>query len=226
MNILDWFSVDNILFSLDARGVSLIDLCAAVIGLTCVFLATRARKENFWVGYVYTLLLFFLFMQKHLYSSMLLQPVSFALNVYGHYRWTHPQEGEANVKKELKISLLSPTQRVLYVAGWIALTFCWGFVLSRLHLIHQGLFPAARHPFLDAFVTITFLTAQLLSAKKVLECWACWMSANVTNFILYLWSGLVFMPLVATAYMGMAVLGFFGWRKKWIKERDYIKIDG
>ena len=211
---MELFSIDNILFSLDARGVSLIEFCSVIMGLSCVFLATRARKENFWVGYLYTFLLFFLFMQKHLYSSMLLQPVSFALNVYGHYHWTHPKRGEANAKKELKVSLLSWRRRGLYLGGWIVFALGWGFVLSRLHLINDGLFPAARQPYLDAFVTATFLTAQLLSAKKVLECWTCWMTANVTNFILYLRSGLVFMPIVATAYMVMALFGFLGWRRK------------
>jgi nicotinamide mononucleotide transporter len=97
---------------------------------------------------------------------------------------------------------------------------CWGFVLSRLHLWNEGLFPPARQPFLDAFVTITILTAQLLSAKKKMECWACWMTANVANFIIYVRSSLVFMPMVATAYMIMAVFGFLGWEKKWKKEQE------
>lgn len=201
--------------------MNLIDLCAALTGLTCVFLATRARVENFWAGYAYTLLLFFMFMQKHLYSSMLLQPISLAINIYGHYRWTHPKEGEANAKKELKISLLNGKQRGLYASGWVLFALGWGFVLSRLHVVNRGWFPPAQQPYLDAFVTATFLTAQWLSAKKVLECWGCWMSANVTNFILYLRSGLVFMPFVAAAYMVMALFGFLGWRKKWNKENNY-----
>ena len=218
MDIFGWFGLDNVLFSLDARGVTLIDLCSAAIGLTCVFLATRARKENFWVGYAYNVLLFCLFMQKHLYASMLLQPISFALNLYGHYRWTHPKAEEANAKRELKVSLLSWRQRGLYAGGWMALALVLGFVLSRLHLLHDGLFPPARQPYLDAFVMVTFFTAQLLSAKKKLECWGCWMTANVTNLILYLRSGLVFMPMVATAYMVMAVFGFLGWRRRWKME--------
>ena len=224
MELNGWFSLDHVLFSLDSRGVTLIDLCSAVIGLTCVFLATRARKENFWVGYAYNVLLFFLFMQKHLYASMLLQPVSFALNLYGHYRWTHPKEGEADAKKELKISLLSWRQRGVYLGGWMVLALCWGFVLSHLHLLNEGLFPPARQPYLDAFVMVTFLTAQLLSAKKKLECWACWMTANVTNFILYLRSGLVFMPIVATAYMVMAVFGFLGWRRRRQAESNRVLV--
>ena len=217
---MELFSIDNILFSLDERSVSLLEFCAVLAGLTCVFLATRARKENFWAGYLYTALLFFMFMQKHLYSSMLIQPVSLAFNIYGHYRWTHPKQGEANAQKELKISLLSWQTRALFVVGWVVFALCWGFVLSRLHVINQGLFPPAQQPYLDAFVTITILTAQLLSAKKVLECWGCWATVNVTNFILYVRSGLVFMPIVATAYMIMAVFGFLGWRKKWRREQS------
>ena len=38
--------------------VLLIDLLTSVVGLTCVFLAGRNNKYNFWVGYVYSALLF------------------------------------------------------------------------------------------------------------------------------------------------------------------------
>jgi len=197
----------------------MIEICATVLGLTCAFLATRARKENFWAGYLYNVLLFFLFLQKHLYSSMLLQPISLALNIYGHYRWTHPQQGEANTKKELKISLLTWKQRGLYAGVWVIFLFGWGFALSRLHLINEGLFPPARQPYLDAFVMISVLTAQLLSAQKKLECWACWAAVNVTKFILYIGSGLVVLPVEPVAYMALAVFGFTGWRKMWKQKR-------
>ena len=55
-----------------------IEIISAVLGLTCVFLAGRNSKVNFWVGYIYNIFLFVLFWRQHLYSAMLLQPVSFA----------------------------------------------------------------------------------------------------------------------------------------------------
>ncbi|MBR1539005.1 MAG: nicotinamide mononucleotide transporter, partial [Bacteroidales bacterium] len=58
-----------------------LDLISSVLGLTCVFLAGRGSKYNFWVGYLYTAALFFLFWQKNLAASLLLQPVSLGINI-------------------------------------------------------------------------------------------------------------------------------------------------
>ena len=38
-----------------------IDLVSSILGLTCVVLAGRNSKYNFWVGYLYTAALFLLF---------------------------------------------------------------------------------------------------------------------------------------------------------------------
>ena len=76
-----------------------LDLLCSVLGLTCVFLAGRGSKYNFWVGYLYTIALFFLFLQKNLVASLLLQPVSLGINILGHYRWTHPKAGEASSER-------------------------------------------------------------------------------------------------------------------------------
>ena len=48
--------------------VLLIDLLTSVVGLTCVFLAGRNSKYNFWVGYLYSLLLLLMFWNKNLYA--------------------------------------------------------------------------------------------------------------------------------------------------------------
>ena len=82
-----------------------IEIISAVLGLTCVFLAGRNSKYNFWVGYVYNIFLFILFWRQHLYSSMLLQPVSFAINAFGHWRWTHPRVGERSVSDEKRLKV-------------------------------------------------------------------------------------------------------------------------
>ena len=71
-----------------------VEIVSAVLGLSCVFLAGRNSKYNFYVGYVYNVFLFVLFMHQHLYSAMILQPISLMINAYGHWRWTHPREEE------------------------------------------------------------------------------------------------------------------------------------
>jgi len=210
-----FFSIKNILFTIGGQGVSLIEIIAVLSGLSCVYLATRAKVANFWIGYAYNIILFFLFYQKGLYSSMLVQPVSFAINFFGHYRWTHPKKEEENSMHQLKISLMTNSKRVYFVVQIIVLAIIWGTALTYLDNIWPGIFKEARTPYLDAFITITILTAQYLSAQKKLECWAAWFTVNVTNISLYVLAGLVFMPIVSAAYLVLAFFGFSMWKKQW-----------
>ena len=207
------FSTDFILFSLGGIGVSLIELLSVLVGLTCVFLAGRAKTANFWFGYVYNILLFLMFAQKHLYFSMALQPVSLCINFFGHYRWTHPREGEANRDNELKITHLEKPLRIRYVLLVVMMALLLGWSLQQAGILWPEAFPPAKRPYIDALVTMTILLAQYLSARKKLECWYAWMVANTTNIILYILAGLVFMPIVAACYLGLAFLGFASWRK-------------
>ena len=157
--------LDIVIFELAGKPVLLIDLVSSVLGLTCVFLAGRNSKYNFWVGYLYTTALFLLFWNKNLYASLLLQPISLAINVLGHWRWTHPRENEqsAGDPTALKVSMLS------------------------------------------------ILVAQLLSALKKWDCWMAWLLVNITQIILHLSVGHVFMPIVCGLYLANGLWSLATW---------------
>lgn len=218
------FSIDNIIFSIGGQGISLLEFIAVLSGLLCVFCATRGKVLNFWVGYLYNVLLFVMFMQKHLYSSMLLQPISLIINFFGHYRWTHPRQNEKNKREELKVSLLTNKGRAGLIALVALFALCWGLFLSKLNVWWPETFPVARQPFLDAFITGFILLAQYLSAQKKIECWLCWFIVNVSNIILYIRAGLAFMPIVAACYIILAFFGFSMWRKE-LREQNSAGLE-
>jgi len=209
------FSIDNIFFTIGGQSVSLVETLSVATGLACVYLATRAKIANFWVGYIYNILLFILFYQKGLYSSMLVQPISFAINFFGHWRWTHPAKEEANSKRQLKITLLSVKERVFHTALMVLFMIVWGVVLTYLDDIFPSVFSEAKRPYLDAFVTGAILTAQYLSAQKKLDCWGVWFIVNITNITLYILAGLAFLPMVSAGYLILAFMGFAMWKKMW-----------
>ena len=185
-----------------------LDLISSLLGLTCVFLAGRGSKYNFWVGYLYTAALFFLFWQKNLVASLLLQPVSLGINILGHYRWTHPKEGETSSEKqgELKVSMLNWYERVLTVVIVLVVAALWGWLLRRI-------FPADPHPYLDSCVTILILVAQFLSAQKKWDCWVAWIIVNITQLILHLSVGNIFMPIVSALYLVNGIISLVNWEK-------------
>ena len=185
-----------------------LDLISSVLGLTCVFLAGRNSKYNFWVGYLYTAALFFLFWNKNLYASLLLQPVSLAINILGHYRWTHPRADEQSSQdaSALKVSSLSPSAAIICAVGTLLVAGLWGLTLDKL-------FPADPHPYLDCIVTALILLAQLLSSLKKWECWIVWLLVNVTQIILHISVGNVFMPIVCGLYLINGLWSLATWVK-------------
>ncbi len=185
-----------------------LDLVCSLLGLTCVFLAGRGSKYNFWVGYLYTVALFFLFLQKNLVASLLLQPISLGINILGHYRWTHPKAGEASSEKagELKVTMLTWPERALTVVAVLVVAALWGWLLTRL-------FPADPHPYLDSCVTILILIAQFLSAMKKWDCWVAWIIVNITQLILHLSVGNIFMPIVSALYLVNGIVSLVNWEK-------------
>ncbi len=217
---MDWLNYT--LFTIGGdTPVLLIDLVTSVFGLACVFLAGHNSKYNFWIGYIYTTLLFLMFWNKNLYASLLLQPISLGINILGHYRWTHPKKGEQSSEdsKALKVTMLTWKQRIFAIASVFILAGAWGWLLSLLgNRWFVGVFPSDPIPYHDACVTVLILVAQFLSALKKWDCWIAWLLVNVTQMWLHLRVGHVFMPIVSGLYLINGIVSLFNWAKLYKKK--------
>lgn len=210
---MDWLNYT--LFTIGGdTPVLLIDLITSVFGLSCVFLAGRNSKYNFYIGYLYTFFLFLMFWNKNLYASLLLQPISLGINILGHYRWTHPRREEESSADHtaLRVSMLSWYQRAAAVLSVFLLAGLWGWLLDMLgNRWFTGVFPSDPVPYLDACVTVLILVAQFLSALKKWDCWIAWLLVNITQIILHISVGHVFMPIVCGLYLINGVAALFNW---------------
>ncbi|MBQ6557624.1 MAG: nicotinamide mononucleotide transporter [Bacteroidales bacterium] len=200
--------------------MSWVEIVSALLGLSCVFLAGRGSKYNFWVGYAYNIFLFILFWNQHLYSAMILQPVSFAINLYGHWRWTHPKEEERSAADAtaLKVGSLGPKGWVASIAVVAIAGALWALCLQWLPQRWPDVFGADPSPWLDSYVLMVTLLAQFLSARKCWECWIVWLVVNCANIALYIVSGLYLMPLVSALYLANGIWSLVSWRKKLSRE--------
>ena len=219
---MDWLNYTLFTIGSDTP-VLLIDLLTSVLGLTCVFLAGRNSKYNFWVGYLYTIGLTLMFFNKHLYASLLLQPLSLGINVLGHYRWSHPRKGEEVKGKsdELKVTMLGWKSRAILLVLVPLFAVLWGWLLLKLGRDWcPGYFSPDPIPYLDALVTVLILTAQLLSALKKWECWILWLFVNIAQVTMHLMVGHVFMPIVCALYLINGIVSLVGWMKLYRKENQ------
>lgn len=218
--MMDW--INYTLFTIAGdKPVLLIDALTSVFGLVCVFLAGRNSKYNFWIGYIYTFLLALMFWNKHLYASLLLQPISLGINILGHYRWTHPKNDEKSSadSSNLKVSMLTNRQRVAFVIAVPLLAGVLGWVLQSLgNGWMKGIIPADPVPYLDMLLTVLILAAQYLSAQKKWDCWIAWLVVNVVQITLHLSVGHIFMPIVSAMYLVNGLVSLLNWYKLYRKK--------
>jgi nicotinamide mononucleotide transporter len=107
--------------------------------------------------------------------------------------------------------MLSWPERIMAVAAMLVVAFVWGWTLDRM-------FPADPHPYLDSCVTVLILLAQLLSALKKWDCWIAWLVVNVTQIILHVSVGNVFMPIVCALYLVNGLWSLASWMKLYRKK--------
>ncbi len=197
-----------------------VEIVSALLGLTCVFLAGRGSKYNFWVGYAYNVFLFVLFWNQHLYSAMLLQPVSFGINLYGHWRWTHPRDDERSAAdaSALKVGSLKPQEMASLLVSAALFGALWALTLQWLPQRWPGVFAPDPNPWLDSYILMATLLAQFLSARKCWECWIVWLVVNAANIVLYISSGLYVMPVVSALYLANGIWSLVSWKRKFNKD--------
>jgi nicotinamide mononucleotide transporter len=191
--------------------MSLIEIFATFFGFLCVWLTI---KRNIWcwpAGIIQVSLFIFIFYDTRLYSDMLLHIIYVFLNSYGWYHWYN----STSDSKELKVTDLR-THLWIWVIGCIAGTLGLAFVMST--------YTNASMPYPDSFITAASLIAQWLMAKKKLESWYFWLIADVMAMVVYWNKELYLTTGLYIAFLIMATLGFWEWRKTFLQSKLFPTI--
>lgn len=174
---------------------------ATLFGLLCVGLYVRRSVWSWPTGLVQVTLYVWVFWEARLYSDVLLHLVYIGLSLYGWWRWVArgPDGGR------LRVSRLTPAA----FGGWLLVaaagTAALGGAMAR--------WTDAALPFWDAAIAALSLVAQLLIARKVLESWLLWIAVDVLGIGVYGAKALYLTCGLYAVFLGMAVTGWFAWRK-------------
>jgi len=146
---------------------------------------------------------------------MLLQPVSFGINAFGHWRWTHPREFERSAAdaKRLKVGAVRREQWPGLIIMVCVFGAVWAMCLDWLPVRWPAVFQVDPSPWLDSYLLMFTLLAQYLSAQKCWECWVVWLVVNAANIVLYISSGLYLMPIVSGLYLANGIWSLISWKK-------------
>ena len=214
---MDWlinlFSINNIFVNVFGYPLSYLEAVAVVACVAGIWLAAKGKVLNFFFGFISTSLYFVFFYQAHLYSSMALQLMFIAFNVYGYFQWTRPKQGQANADDELKVTATSGRAKLISVVVIVTGTLLWGYIMANPPAIIASEFADAKFPYIDSFVMVASIVAQYLLAKKKFENWIIWIVVDVVATGLYAASGATFTAILYAVLVLIASQGLYDWHK-------------
>ena len=188
---------------------STLEIAGTIFGFLAVYLTI---KENIWCwffGLIQVTIFVFIFYSSKLYSDMILHIIYIFLQIFGWYQWKY---GGKN-KSELQITKIS------HSALLIALTVIGTSVLGYLMLTKTD----ASYPFPDAFTTTASLVAQYLMIKKKLGSWLFWIVVDIVAIGVYFYKDLYYTTGLYVAFLVMAIIGYFQWKKTYQNQLEYAK---
>ena len=178
----------------------LLELIAVAFSLACVVLAARRHVGTWPAGIVAVIAYFVVFVDARLYADATLQVVFLGQGLYGWMLWVR-RRGAA--ESNAGISVLSWKQRAALAALVITTSLAIGTGLAR--------YTDASRPLIDSTVSVLSLAANWLLARRILENWALWLTADILYVGLFVSKGLHASALLYTVFLALAIAGWRSW---------------
>ncbi|PWW62429.1 nicotinamide mononucleotide transporter [Actinokineospora spheciospongiae] len=187
-------------FTAFGAATSWMEVVGFVTGALCVWLVARQNAWNWPIGIVNNVAFFALFATAGLYADAWLQVVYLVLALYGWWAWL--RGGTRN--GALTVSRTTAAQWWVLLAVGVVATV--GLTLVLNHATDSTV------PFPDAVTTVLSLLATWGQARKKVECWWLWITADVVYVPLYAYKGLWLTALLYLGFIALCVLGLRSWR--------------
>lgn len=181
--------------------MSLLELCASLLGLIAVWLTVRENPWCWPIGLLMVLLYAWIFFADRLYSNTLLQFVYAALQLYGWWQWTRGKGPD----QRLQVSSLTP----LPMLRDLSIGLLGAAVLTYL----MSHYTDAAVPWQDASLCAFSLVAQLWMAQKRVQCWPLWIILDLLFVLLFIDQKLYLTAVLYGLFTAMACHGWLTWQR-------------
>lgn len=178
-----------------------LELVAVAFGVLSVWLSTREHIASWPTALVNTALYLVIFQRAQIYANSALQGVYFVLSCYGWWAWKYG----GTTRTGVVVTRTSPRLALTLAAIAATAAVSIGAGLAR--------FTDAALPWLDAGTTAVSLVAQWMMTRKLLENWLIWIAVDVVYIAMYFSQGLRLTAGLYAAFLVLATLGYFSWRK-------------
>ena len=190
--------MSSILFTAWGYQVSILETIAALTSLVGVWLGTTGKRITWPWWAISSVLYGVFFYQANLLGSAALQIVFIIAAILGWIDWAPTGAKPGNLSKRFRIYWL-----VGLFAAWIALAP----LLSRI---------GAAATWVDSFLFVGSLIAQILMVLEKYESWPLWFVVDAVGTALYAQQGYWFTSLL---YLIFTLIALVGW-KNWYESRS------
>jgi len=213
----------------------ILELIAAILGITSVF---YAKKENILVyptGIISTGLYVYLLSQWALYGDLIINIYYTLMSLYGWFMWTRVS---GKTHQTISITRTNYSDKIkafaifVFTAIFVIAVYRFYEVMPDLSFgdsiddafqkLSSGNLVEFRKgiPYLDTFTTSAAFVAMWLMANKKIENWTFWIITNVFSIPLYFVKGYGFTGIQYTIFLILAFLGYNEWKKNLNKQNQ------
>ena len=189
-----------------AASQSELEWVGTIANIVYVVLAARGNRWCWLFGGVGAIAFFVVLSQVRLFSDASLQVFYLAMAIYGWVNWNAHR-----ARRHVSILRMNYKQHL-----WVIVIGCIAGALLGLFWVR---FDAA-FPWIDGFTTTFSILATILVARRFLENWLYWIAIDVVSIWVYLEKDLNLIALLFVLYCGIAMVGYYSWKRVLIKNPD------
>jgi nicotinamide mononucleotide transporter len=180
--------------------MGVVEILGFVSGALCVWLVARQNVWNWPLGIANNITFLVLFWTAGIYADSVLQLVYLGLAGYGWWSWLRG----GTARTTLKVSRTTRGQWIVLGATGVLATVGLTVLLDTA--------TDSTVPLPDAATTVLSLLATWGQARKKLESWWLWITADVIYVPLYAYKDLWLTAALYVGFLALCVLGLRNWR--------------
>jgi len=203
--------ISEIINSIEA--LTILEVLGLILGIMSSILLIKNSISTWPVGIAFVVVSIIVLWNFQLYGDVINNAVFFVLYCYAWYEWLYGKNEEA---PEYPITRSSTSQSFVNVGIVIIGTFIFAQFLFWLPSV-LNIEPASL-PYWDSLTTVIGFVATWLTARKKLDSWMFWLTANVLLTGIYFYKGLYYYSLLYLIYIGFAIWGYLSWKKIMAKQ--------
>lgn len=187
----------------------ILEALGVLFGLASVWYSKQENILVYPTGIISTGIFVYLLYQAGLFGDMSINAYYFSMSIYGWYNWSKPH-------KDTKVLPITRASRKENLIG-LGILFASFIAVAYILKFHTS----STVPFIDAFTTSIFFVGMWFMANKKLENWIYWIIGDLISIPLYQYKGLGLTSIQFLIFTGLAIWGYFSWKRKIMKPRRH-----